>query len=61
MPFLLKPPPKHLHDVTPCVCFTATLTLVPQAVKLQQTLFFITTISQIFFTPVKFLYPHIAC
>lgn len=61
-PFLLKPSPKHLPSVTPCIAARfAAPTLAPQAVTLQQTIFFLVIISQVFLTPAKFLRPRIAC
>lgn len=52
----------HLNTMSPHVAAcSAVLSLAPQAVMLQQTIFFFTIISQIFCTPGKFLQPHITC
>lgn len=53
-PILLKPIPKHITT-------SAVLFLAPLTVRQQQTIFFLTIISQTFNTPGKFLQYHITC
>lgn len=47
-------------NTSPVSPLTLRLAPAPQAVMLQQTIFFLVIISQVFLTPAKFLHPHIA-